>query len=87
MKRGTRFLLQPPLEEGRDRDVRCERFFCGLQGAGGGGGERHDGVDGGLKGNERRMMQAWVRIAAKAGDSLCRRAREKKERRDVRVGE
>lgn len=50
------------------------------------GGERHDGVDGGLKGNERRM-QAWVRIAAKAGDSLCRRAREKKERRDVRVGE
>lgn len=37
----------------------------------------YDDVDGGLKGNERGMMQAWVRIVAKAGDGLYRRTEKK----------
>lgn len=49
--------------------------------------EGYDDVDGSLKGNERGMMQAWVRIAAKAGDGLLPTNRDKKEQRDVRVGE
>lgn len=60
------------------RNARSERFFWGPEkrGRGGTGGEEHDGVDGDLKGNERGMMQAWVRIAAKAGDA--RRTEEKR---------
>lgn len=65
------------------RDTKCEirAVFLGplKRGRGGDRGEEHDGVDGDLKGNERGMMQAWVRIAAKAGDGLCPTDRGKKE--------
>lgn len=92
MKRGVgRFSPQPPLEGRRDRDAGSEiqAVFLGtLEGKredrsyGGEWEEGHDDVDGGLKGNERGMMQAWVRIAAKAGDGrLCRREHGRKERR------
>lgn len=57
------------------RNARSERFFWGPRrgnrerGYGGGreGDGGYDDMDGGLKGNEREMMQAWVRIVAKAG--------------------
>lgn len=92
MKRGVgRFSPQPPPEGRRDRDAGSEiqAVFLGtLKGKredrsyGGEREEGHDDVDGGLKGNERGMMQAWVRIAVKAGDGrLCRRERGRKERR------
>lgn len=95
MKRGVgRFSPQPPLEGRRDRDARSEiqAVFLGtLKGKredrsyGGEREEGHDDVDGGLKGNERGMMQAWVRIAVKARDGrLCRREHGRKERRGVR---
>lgn len=67
-----------PCCKGRDRDAKCEIRAVFLR-ASKGGTEReatevggrgrgvYDDVDGGLKGNERGMMQAWVRIVAKAG--------------------
>lgn len=54
-----RFPPQPPPKGRRDRDARFE-IRAVLLGKGGEGGG-HDDVDGGLKGNERGMMEAWVR--------------------------
>lgn len=59
----------------------------GGRGYGGGRGEGHDGVDGDLKGNERGMMQVWVKIAAWRQGMVSANEQEKRERRDVRVGE
>lgn len=54
----------------------------------------HDDVDGGLKGNERGMMEAWVRGSRRRLQGMVYGIRrqegtggEKKKRGDVRAGE
>lgn len=70
----------------KTRNAKSERFFWNPRRWGG-----RDDVDGSLKGNERGIIQTWVRIAAKAEDGLCRRTGGRKgggeEWRDVRAGE
>lgn len=84
-----RFPPQPPLEGRRDRDARSEIRAVLLGTLKGGGGRvegGHDDVDGGLKGNERGMMQAWVRGSRRRQGmvSADRREPEGKKKRKKR---
>lgn len=67
------------------RNVRSERFFLGSSKGGrrygDERGEGHDDVDGGLKGNECRMIQAWVRNRGEGRGWSLPTNREKKNER------
>lgn len=86
-----------PRCKGRETEMRDTRYemrdpnnFFEVEG-GRGYGRRKEGyddcVDGDLKGNERGMMQAWVRIAARRQGMVSANEQGKRERKDVRTGE